>query len=113
MELLEHVPNPGSTVDACSRLLKPGGHAFFSTINRNPKAYLFAVIGAEYLLKMLPKGTHDYMRFLKPSELASACRASGLQVNEFTGMTYNPIFRKYSLGRDCDVNYIAHCVKEG
>lgn len=112
MELLEHVPDPASTVDACARLLKPGGHAFFSTINRNPKAYLLAVIGAEYLLKMLPKGTHDYSRFVKPSELAAACRASGLRVDELTGMTYNPIFRKYSLGRDCDVNYIAHCVKE-
>ncbi len=112
MELLEHVPDPASTVAACAKLLKPGGHAFFSTINRNPKAYLFAVVGAEYLLKMLPKGTHDYARFIKPSELASACRASGLRCEVFTGMTYNPLSRQYSLGRDCDVNYIVHCVRE-
>jgi 2-polyprenyl-6-hydroxyphenyl methylase/3-demethylubiquinone-9 3-methyltransferase len=112
MELLEHVPDPASTVAACARLLGPGGHAFFSTINRNPKAYLLAVIGAEYVLKMLPKGTHDYMRFLKPSELAAACRASGLRCVEFTGMTYNPLTKQYSLGSDCDVNYIVHCIKE-
>jgi 2-polyprenyl-6-hydroxyphenyl methylase/3-demethylubiquinone-9 3-methyltransferase len=112
MELLEHVPQPASTVAACARLLKPGGHAFFSTINRNPKAYLFAVLGAEYLLELLPKGTHDYARFIKPSELAAECRASGLRTAGFTGMTYNPISRQYRLGRDCDVNYIVHCVKE-
>lgn len=112
MELLEHVPEPASTVAACALLLKPGGHAFFSTINRNPKAYLFAVVGAEYLLKMLPKGTHDYLRFIKPSELAAACRAGGLRCEEFTGMTYNPLTKQYSLGSDCDVNYIVHCVKE-
>jgi 2-polyprenyl-6-hydroxyphenyl methylase / 3-demethylubiquinone-9 3-methyltransferase len=112
MELLEHVPEPSSTVTACAQLLKPGGHAFFSTINRNPKAYLFAVIGAEYLLKMLPMGTHDYARFIKPSELAAACRASGLRSNELTGMTYNPLSKKYSLGRDCDVNYMVHCMRE-
>jgi 2-polyprenyl-6-hydroxyphenyl methylase/3-demethylubiquinone-9 3-methyltransferase len=112
MELLEHVPDPASTVAACARLLGPGGHAFFSTINRNPKAYLFAVIGAEYVLKMLPKGTHDYMRFLKPSELAAACRANGLRCDEFTGMTYNPLTNQYSLGSNCDVNYIVHCIKE-
>jgi 2-polyprenyl-6-hydroxyphenyl methylase/3-demethylubiquinone-9 3-methyltransferase len=112
MELLEHVPDPASTVTACARLLKPGGNAFFSTINRNPKAYLFAVVGAEYLLKLLPRGTHDYARFLKPSELAAACRAAGLRAAEFTGMTYNPFLRQYGLGRECDVNYIVHCVKE-
>jgi len=112
MELLEHVPEPSSTVTACAQLLKPGGHAFFSTINRNPKAYLFAVIGAEYLLKMLPIGTHDYARFIKPSELAAACRASGLRSNELTGMTYNPLSKKYSLGRDCNVNYMVHCIRE-
>ena len=112
MELLEHVPDPASTVEACARLLKPGGHAFFSTINRNPKAYLLAVLGAEYLLKLLPKGTHDFARFIKPSELAVACRAGGLRTTEFTGMTYNPISRQYRLGRNCDVNYIVHCVKE-
>ncbi len=112
MELLEHVPEPASTVAACAKLLKPGGHAFFSTINRNPKAYLFAVVGAEYLLKLLPKGTHDYMRFIKPSELAAACRAAGLRCEEFTGMSYNPLSKKYSLGEDCSVNYTAHCVRE-
>jgi 2-polyprenyl-6-hydroxyphenyl methylase/3-demethylubiquinone-9 3-methyltransferase len=112
MELLEHVPSPPSTVAACARLLKPGGHAFFSTINRNPKAYLFAVIGAEYILKLLPKGTHDYARFIKPSELASACRASGLRTTELIGMAYNPLTERYSLGPNCDVNYIAHCVKD-
>ena len=112
MELLEHVPDPSSTVAACARLLKPGGHAFFSTINRNPKAYAFAVIGAEYVLKMLPKGTHDYMRFIGPSELAAACRAAGLRCAEFTGMTYNPFSRQYALGSDCSVNYIVHCVRE-
>jgi len=112
MELLEHVPDPSSTVAACARLLKPGGHAFFSTINRKPKAYLFAVIGAEYILKMLPMGTHDYARFVKPSELAAACRASGLRSDELVGLTYNPVTKIYSLGRDCDVNYMVHCVRE-
>ena len=112
MELLEHVPDPASTVEACARLLKPGGHAFFSTISRNPKAYLFAVLGAEYLLKLLPKGTHDYARFIKPSELAAACRASGLRVAELAGMSFNPLSRRYSLGSDCSVNYIVHCVKD-
>lgn len=112
MELLEHVPDPASTIAACARLVKPGGHVFFSTINRNPKAYLLAVVGAEYVLKMLPKGTHDYLRFIKPSELASDCRANGLRSAEFTGMTYNPFSKQYRLGRDCDVNYMAHCVRE-
>jgi 2-polyprenyl-6-hydroxyphenyl methylase/3-demethylubiquinone-9 3-methyltransferase len=113
MELLEHVPSPPSTVAACAKLLKPAGRAFFSTINRNPKAYLFAVIGAEYILKLLPKGTHDYARFIKPSELASACRAAGLRTAEYIGMTYNPLTERYSLGPNCDVNYIVHCVKGG
>ncbi|MBS0335352.1 MAG: bifunctional 2-polyprenyl-6-hydroxyphenol methylase/3-demethylubiquinol 3-O-methyltransferase UbiG [Proteobacteria bacterium] len=113
MELLEHVPSPPSTIAACAKLLKPDGHAFFSTINRNPKAYLFAVIGAEYILKLLPKGTHDYARFIKPSELASACRAAGLRTAEYIGMTYNPLTERYSLGPNCDVNYIVHCVKGG
>ena len=112
MELLEHVPQPPSTVAACAKLLKPGGHAFFSTINRNPKAYLFAILGAEYILKMLPKGTHDYARFIRPSELAAACRAAGLRASEFIGMTYNPLAKRYSLGPNCDVNYIVHCVKD-
>jgi 2-polyprenyl-6-hydroxyphenyl methylase / 3-demethylubiquinone-9 3-methyltransferase len=112
MELLEHVPDPASTVAACARLVKPGGHVFFSTINRNPKSYLFAVIGAEYLLKMLPKGTHDYLRFIKPSELSHWCRDAGLQPVELKGMTYNPLTDVYRLGDDCDVNYSLCCVRD-
>jgi 2-polyprenyl-6-hydroxyphenyl methylase/3-demethylubiquinone-9 3-methyltransferase len=112
MELLEHVPEPASTVAACARLVKPGGRVIFSTINRNPKAYLFAVIGAEYVLKLLPKGTHDYARFIKPSELTRWCREAGLQPLEMTGMTYHPLTRKYRLGRDCDVNYMLCCARD-
>jgi 2-polyprenyl-6-hydroxyphenyl methylase/3-demethylubiquinone-9 3-methyltransferase len=112
MEMLEHVPDPASTVAACARLVKPGGQVFFSTINRNPKSYLFAVIGAEYVLKLLPRGTHDYARFIKPSELAAWCRASGLHVAELIGMTYNPLTRAYRLGTDCDVNYLVRCERE-
>src|SRR6266508_2967644 len=108
MELLEHVPDPASTVRACARLARPGGHVFFSTINRNLKSYLFAVIGAEYVLKLLPKGTHDYARFVKPSELARHCRDSGLAVRGIVGMTYNPFSRSYALGSDTDVNYLLH-----
>ena len=111
MELLEHVPDPASMVAACARLVRPGGNVFFSTINRNPKSYLFAVIGAEYVLGLLPKGTHDYQRFVKPSELAAWCRAAGLRSEELVGMTYNPFSRRYSLGRDCDVNYLLCCVR--
>jgi len=113
MEMLEHVPDPQSAVAACARLLKPGGRAFFSTINRNPKAYLFAVIGAEYVLKLLPKGTHDYSRFIRPSELSGWCRAAGLHAMELTGMTYNPLTRRYRLGPDCDVNYLLACTRDG
>jgi len=113
MELLEHVPDPASTVAACARLAKPGGRVFFSTINRNPKSYLFAVIGAEYLLKMLPKGTHDYLRFVKPSELSRWCRDAGLEPLELKGMTYNPVTGQYRLGEDCDVNYSICCAKDG
>ena len=112
MELLEHVPDPASTVAACANLVKPGGRVFFSTINRNPKAYLFAVIGAEYLLKMLPKGTHDYARFIKPSELSRWCRAAGLRPLELKGMTYNPLTNQYRLGENCDVNYALCCAKD-
>jgi 2-polyprenyl-6-hydroxyphenyl methylase / 3-demethylubiquinone-9 3-methyltransferase len=112
MELLEHVPQPASMVAACARLVRPGGQVFFSTINRNPKSYLFAVVGAEYLLKLLPKGTHDYSRFIKPSELAAWCRAAGLRADELIGMTYNPLTRVYRLGNDCGVNYLLHCVRE-
>jgi 2-polyprenyl-6-hydroxyphenyl methylase/3-demethylubiquinone-9 3-methyltransferase len=111
MELLEHVPDPASTVGACAALVKPGGHVFFSTINRNPKAYLFAVVGAEYVLKMLPRGTHDYAKFIKPSELAALCRHAGLELQAVTGMTYNPLSKIYALGPDSSVNYIMHCVK--
>ena len=106
MEMLEHVPDPASIVGACARLLKPGGWCFFSTINRNAKAYLFAVIGAEYILGLLPRGTHDYAKFLKPAELAAHCRIAGLTPGRITGMTYNPLTRIYALGDDASVNYI-------
>jgi len=112
MELLEHVPDPASTVTACAHLVKPGGRVFFSTINRNPKAYLFAVVGAEYLLGLLPRGTHDYARFIKPSELAHWCRAAGLEPLELKGMTYNPVARQYRLGEDCGVNYSLCCERD-
>ena len=111
MEMLEHVPNPASTIAACAALVKPGGHVFFSTINRNPKAYLLAVIGAEYVLKMLPRGTHDYAKFIKPSELARWAKSVGLEPDELIGLTYNPLKRSYRLGRDTDVNYLLHTVK--
>jgi 2-polyprenyl-6-hydroxyphenyl methylase/3-demethylubiquinone-9 3-methyltransferase len=106
MEMLEHVPDPVSTVRACAELAKPGGWVFFSTINRNPKSYLFAVIGAEYVLNLLPRGTHDYAKFIKPSELGRMAREAGLDVQEVIGMSYNPITKVYSLGQDTDVNYI-------
>lgn len=112
MELLEHVPDPSSTVAACARLAKPGGRVFFSTINRNPKSYLFAVIGAEYVLKLLPKGTHDYARFIRPSELAHWCRDAALRPLEFKGLTYNPLTQQYRLGENCDVNYALCCAKD-
>ena len=111
MELLEHVPDPAATVRACSELVKPGGWVFFATINRNLKAYAFAVLGAEYILKLLPRGTHEYSKFIKPSELASRCRNAGLSVSGVVGMTYNPFTRVYALGRDADVNYILHAQK--
>ena len=111
MELLEHVPDPQKTVHACAELARDGGHVFFSTINRNPKSYLLAVIGAEYILGLLPRGTHDYSKFIKPSELAAACRKAGLEVKSITGMTYNPLSKIYSLGKDADVNYILHAIK--
>ena len=106
MEMVEHVPDPASTVAACARLAKPGGWVVFSTINRNPKSFLFAIVGAEYVLRLLPKGTHEYAKFVTPSELARHCRAAGLDVRDLTGMTYNPLTRVYSLGRDVDVNYL-------
>ena len=110
MELLEHVPEPSSVVAACARLARPGGQVFFSTINRNPKSYLFAVVGAEYILRLLPRGTHDYLRFIKPSELARFAREAGLRPEEVLGMTYNPLTRQYRLSRDTDVNYLLRCV---
>ncbi|MBM3349037.1 MAG: bifunctional 2-polyprenyl-6-hydroxyphenol methylase/3-demethylubiquinol 3-O-methyltransferase UbiG [Betaproteobacteria bacterium] len=106
MEMLEHVPDPSSVVQACAKLCKPGGHIFFSTLNRNPKSYLFAIIGAEYILQLLPKGTHQYEKFIKPSELAQFTRAAGLEVIELKGMTYNPITQIYRLGSNTDVNYM-------
>ena len=112
LEMLEHVPDPASTVKACAALVKPGGQVFFSTLNRNPKSYLFAVIGAEYLLRLLPRGTHDYARFIRPSELARFCRNAGLGVTEIVGMTYNPFSRTYSLGDDTDVNYLVRTAKD-
>lgn len=111
MEMLEHVPDPASIVAACGALLKPGGVAFFATLNRNLKSYLFAVVGAEYVLRMLPRGTHDYARFLKPSELAAMCRRAGLELAGIIGMTYNPLAKTYALSSDVDVNYILHAVK--
>ena len=109
MEMLEHVPDPASVIKACAQLVKPGGTVFFSTINRNPKSYLLAIVGAEYLLRMLPKGTHHYEKFIKPSELTGWARAAGLNTQELTGMTYNPFSKRYSLGFDVDVNYLMHC----
>ena len=106
MEMLEHVPDPSSVVKACSDLVKPGGWVFFSTLNRNPKSFLFAVVGAEYILNLLPKGTHEYARMIKPSELADWVRANGLNVMHMKGMTYNPFTRHYALGTDTDVNYL-------
>jgi 2-polyprenyl-6-hydroxyphenyl methylase/3-demethylubiquinone-9 3-methyltransferase len=111
MELVEHVPDPGAMVRACAELVKPGGRVFFSTINRNLKSYLLAVVGAEYVLKLLPRGTHEYAKFVKPSELAAMCRAAGLGVAGMTGMTYNPLTKVYALGPDADVNYILHAMK--
>ena len=108
LEMLEHVPNPASVVAACAKLVKTGGHVFFSTINRNPKAYLFAVIGAEYVLNMLPRGTHDYAKFIKPSELASFVRPAGLSLLSQIGMSYNPITKHYWLSSDVSVNYMMH-----
>lgn len=112
MEMLEHVPDPGSVIAACARLVRPGGHIFFSTINRNPKAFLLAIVGAEYLLNMLPKGTHEFAKFIRPSELAGWARAAGLDVQDITGMTYNPLTKHYRLGRDVDVNYLMYTRKD-
>lgn len=114
LEMLEHVPDPAAVVAACARLVKPGGQLFFSTINRNPKSFALAIVGAEYLLGLLPRGTHTYARFIRPAELAAWCRAAGLEVRELTGLTYNPITRRYRLAPgDVDVNYLLHASAEG
>ena len=111
MEMLEHVPDPASIVRAAATLVKPGGQVFFSTINRNPKAYLLAVVGAEYLLRMLPRGTHDYAKFLTPAELSAFVRQAGLTVDSLKGLTYNPLTRMYSINQDTDVNYMVACTR--
>jgi len=111
MEMLEHVPDPAAIVQACAKLVKPGGHIFFSTLNRNPKSYLFAIIGAEYILGLLPRGTHDYAKFITPAELSSFTRTAGLEVQALKGMTYNPLTKIYSLNQDTSVNYLMATVK--
>ena len=111
MEMLEHVPEPGSIVQACATLAKPGAWLFFSTINRNAKAFVFAIVGAEHVLKLLPKGTHEYARFIRPRELAQWCRAAGLDLVESRGMEYNPLTRRYWLSDDTSVNYLLACRK--
>lgn len=111
LEMLEHVPDPGAVIAACARLVKPGGQVFFSTINRNPKAFLFAIVGAEYVLRLLPRGTHEYAKLIKPSELAGWSRDAGLQVTDTTGMVYNPITQVYRLNRDVSVNYLMATVR--
>jgi 2-polyprenyl-6-hydroxyphenyl methylase/3-demethylubiquinone-9 3-methyltransferase len=105
--MLEHVPDPASVVKALGQLVRPGGHVFISTLNRNPKSFLFAIVGAEYVLKLLPRGTHEYMKFIKPSELERWLRAAGLRLRELTGMHYHPLTRRYSLSPGVDVNYLA------
>ncbi len=112
LEMLEHVPNPTSVIKACAQLVKPGGHLYFSTINRSPKSFLFAIVGAEYVLNLLPRGTHSYANLIKPSELTSWIRAAGLQVNHMTGLVYNPLTKKYRLhASDVSVNYMIHATK--
>lgn len=106
MEMLEHVPDPSSVIQAIFKLLKPGGHAFFSTINRNPKAFMFAIVGAEYVMNLLPKGTHEYNKFIRPSELSNSAREAGFSVRDLTGMRYNPLFKTFNLSDDVSVNYL-------
>jgi 2-polyprenyl-6-hydroxyphenyl methylase/3-demethylubiquinone-9 3-methyltransferase len=113
MEMLEHVPDPARTIEACARLVRPGGHVLFSTINRNLKAFVLAIIGAEYLLRLLPRGTHEYARFLRPSELARGARACGLELREVTGMHYHPLTKRFALGGDTRVNYLMACCRPG
>src|SRR5690606_24222159 len=111
LEMLEHVPDPASVIRACHALVKPGGQVFFSTINRNPKAYALAIVGAEYVLRLLPRGTHDYQKFIRPSELGAWCRATGLEVKDIVGLTYNPLTKHYKLENDVDVNYMVQTLK--
>ncbi|MFZ6769510.1 bifunctional 2-polyprenyl-6-hydroxyphenol methylase/3-demethylubiquinol 3-O-methyltransferase UbiG [Undibacterium sp. Di26W] len=111
MEMLEHVPDPASIIKACAKMVKPGGHVFFSTLNRNFKSYLFAVIGAEYLLQMLPRGTHDYAKFITPAELSQDIRNAGLQIQSMKGLSYNPLTQIYSLNADTSVNYLVACTR--
>ncbi len=111
MEMLEHVPDPAAIVQACAALVKPGGHVFMSTLNRNPKAYLFAILGAEYVLRLLPKGTHDYDKFITPAELSQFARSAGLDLNGMRGMGYNPLTKIYSLNNDTSVNYLVACTR--
>jgi 2-polyprenyl-6-hydroxyphenyl methylase/3-demethylubiquinone-9 3-methyltransferase len=113
MEMLEHVPDPSSIVQACATLVRPGGWVFFSTLNRNAKSFLFAIVGAEHVLQLLPKGTHEYARFIRPSELARWCRAAGLELSQSRGMEYNPLTRRYWLSGDTSVNYLIACRKPG
>ncbi|WP_286804693.1 bifunctional 2-polyprenyl-6-hydroxyphenol methylase/3-demethylubiquinol 3-O-methyltransferase UbiG [Marinimicrobium sp. UBA4209] len=109
LEMLEHVPDPASVIRACATLVKPGGHVYFSTINRNPKSFLFAIVGAEYVLRMLPRGTHEFAKFIRPAELGGWIRDAGLDLQDITGLTYNPLTRTYKLGSDVDVNYMVYC----
>lgn len=111
MEMLEHVPHPSSVVRAVARLVRPGGSVYFSTLNRNAKAFAFAIVGAEYVLRLLPKGTHEYARFIKPSELSAWCREAGLDVRSMRGMSYNPLTRRYAMGNDTSVNYLMACMR--
>lgn len=111
LEMLEHVPDPASVIQACASLVKPDGHVFFSTLNRNPKSYLFAIIGAEYFLKILPKNTHDYSKFIRPSELGAWARESNLQPKDITGINYNPFTKSFRLSNDVSVNYLLHAQK--
>ena len=109
--MLEHIPDPAAAITACRTLLKPGGSVFFSTINRNPKSFLFAIVGAEYVLRLLPRGTHEYRKFITPSELEGWAREAGLCIGDAIGLHYNPLSRRYSLGPKVDVNYIQHYVR--
>ena len=109
LEMLEHVPDPSSVIRACAKLVKPGGHVFFSTINRNPKSFLFAIVGAEYVLRMLPRGTHEFAKFIRPAELGGWSREAGLNLLDMTGLTFNPITKIYKLEANVDVNYMIHC----